>query len=83
MYPTETPVHTPVARIPSPVTRQLTAREHNLVRALARGLTNRQIAAEFQLSEQTVKNQLTTIYQKLGIGSRLQLAVYAMRNDLA
>lgn len=63
--------------------RQLTTREHDLVRALARGLANREIAKEFQLSEQTVKNQLTTIYQKMNIRSRLQLAVYAMRNDLA
>ena len=62
---------------------QLSTREHELVRALARGLSNRQIASEFHLSEQTVKNQLTAIYSKLQIRSRLQLAVYAMRHDLA
>jgi DNA-binding NarL/FixJ family response regulator len=67
----------------APVSRQITHREHDLIRALARGLTNRQIAEEFQLSEQTVKNQLTAIYQKLQIRSRLQLAVYAMTHDLA
>jgi two-component system nitrate/nitrite response regulator NarL len=67
----------------APVIRQITHREHDLIRALARGLTNRQIAEEFQLSEQTVKNQLTAIYQKLQIRSRLQLAVYAMTHDLA
>ncbi len=66
-----------------PVARQLTSRERHLVRALARGLSNRQIAEELELSEQTIKNQLTAIYQKLGIRSRLQLAVYAMRHDLA
>ena len=85
MYPTQTAtqIQTPAATAPAAVTPQLTRREHDLVRALARGLSNRQIAAEFSLSEQTVKNQLTTIYQKLRIGSRLQLAVYAMRHDLA
>ena len=85
MYPTQTAtqIQTPPATALATVTPQLTRREHDLVRALARGLSNRQIAAEFSLSEQTVKNQLTTIYQKLRIGSRLQLAVYAMRHDLA
>ncbi len=63
--------------------RQLSTRERKLVRALARGLSNRQIAEELKLSEQTVKNQLTGVYQKIGIRSRLQLVVYAMRNDLA
>lgn len=84
MYPTqtETQIQTP-AEAPATVTPQLTQREHDLVRALTRGLSNRQIAAEFSLSEQTVKNQLTRIYQKLRIRNRLQLVVYALKNDLA
>ena len=68
---------------PTATPQQLSEREHALVRALLRGLSNRQLAQEFQLSEQTVKNQLTGIYSKLGIRSRLQLAVFALRNDLA
>lgn len=83
MYPAQMPVPSTVAQVTTSVPRQLTARERGLVRALARGLSNRQIAKEFALSEQTVKNQLTAIYQKMGIRSRLQLAVYAMRHDLA
>lgn len=85
MFPTEShsSISTPVAVAPIDAPQRLSAREHNLVRALARGLSNRQIAQEFHLSEQTVKNQLTAIYQKVGIRSRLQLAVYAMRHDLA
>ena len=82
MYPTQTPIQLPAPQISSPATPQLTPRELDLVRAVARGLSNRQIAAEFSLSEQTVKNQLTTIYQKLHLTSRLQLAVHAMRHDL-
>lgn len=82
MYPTETPTQ-PFVRVPAPVTRHLTSREHELVRALARGLTNRQIAGEFKLSEQTVKNQFTAMYSKLGLSNRLQLAVYAIKNNLA
>jgi DNA-binding NarL/FixJ family response regulator len=61
----------------------LTQREEQIVRAIARGLMNRQIAEELRISEQTVKNQLTMIYQKLGVQSRVQLAVYAVRNGLS
>jgi DNA-binding NarL/FixJ family response regulator len=66
-----------------PHTTPLTQREEQIVRAIARGLMNRQIAEELRISEQTVKNQLTTIYQKLGVQSRVQLAVYAVRNGLS
>jgi DNA-binding NarL/FixJ family response regulator len=66
-----------------PDTTPLTQREEQIVRAIARGLMNRQIAEELRISEQTVKNQLTTIYQKLGVQSRVQLAVYAVRNGLS
>ena len=79
MYPTQTPIELPSPQISSPATPQLTPRELDLVRAVARGLNNRQIAAEFSLSEQTVKNQLTSVYQKLHLTSRLQLAVHALR----
>lgn len=82
LYPTQTDVTTTGLMAPA-TTPHLTARERDLVRALARGLTNLQIAEEFHLSQQTVKNQLTTVYQKMGLRSRLQLAVYAMKNDLA
>jgi two-component system NarL family response regulator len=61
---------------------KLTGRELALVQAVARGLTNREIAGEFSLSEQTVKNQLSMVYHKLGMRSRVQLALFAMRNEL-
>lgn len=85
MFPTQTHTEIPAPPVPASASTQqpLSAREYNLIRALARGLSNRQIAAEFRLSEQTVKNQLTAVYQKLHIRSRLQLAVYALRHDLA
>jgi DNA-binding NarL/FixJ family response regulator len=83
LYPTQTPIQLQAPQVSSPAAPQLTARERDLVRAVARGLNNRQIAAEFSLSEQTVKNHLTGVYQKLHLTSRLQLAVHAMRNDLA
>jgi DNA-binding NarL/FixJ family response regulator len=62
--------------------RPLTCRELDITLAVARGLSNRQIAGEFKLSEQTVKNHLTGIYHKLGMRSRVQLALFALRQDL-
>ena len=61
-------------------TQSLTQREEALVRAIARGLSNRQIAAEFRISEQRVKNRLSVIYQKLHVRNRLELAIYALRS---
>jgi two-component system nitrate/nitrite response regulator NarL len=60
----------------------LTARELQLVRGITRGRSNREIAAELGISEQTVKNQLTVVFQKLHIKNRLELAVYALKAGL-
>ena len=61
-------------------TIRLTPREEQIVRAIARGLSNRAIAAEIGISEQRVKNQLSVIFQKLHVRNRLELAVYALKN---
>lgn len=60
----------------------LTPRERQIIQAVARGLSNRAIASELRISEQTVKNQLTVLYDKVGVESRLQLALYAVRGRL-
>jgi DNA-binding NarL/FixJ family response regulator len=59
---------------------RLTPRQERLLRALMAGLTNREIAGRLGLQEQTVKNQLSVLYGKLGVRSRLQLAVRARRH---
>ena len=51
----------------------LTPREQQIVIALRRGDTTRQIADAHGLGRQTVKNYLTTIYEKLGVTGRLEL----------
>lgn len=51
----------------------LTPREQQIVTALRRGDTTRQIADAHGLCRQTVKNYLTTIYEKLGVTGRLEL----------
>lgn len=56
----------------------LTPREHDLVRAVLQGATNAAIANELGSSPQTVRNQLSSIYLKLGVASRLELALLVM-----
>jgi DNA-binding NarL/FixJ family response regulator len=60
-------------------TFHLTYRQQQIVDLVLDGASNRQIAERLGLSEQTIKNQLTTIYEKLGISNRLQLAMLAVR----
>jgi two-component system nitrate/nitrite response regulator NarL len=54
----------------------LTRREEGVVQLVAEGLTNRAISRELNLSEHTVRNYLFRIFNKLGTGSRLELALY-------
>jgi DNA-binding NarL/FixJ family response regulator len=61
----------------------LSARERQIVEAVARGLSNREIAAETGIAQQTVKNHLSAIFHKLQVRSRVQLAVLAIRGRLA
>jgi DNA-binding NarL/FixJ family response regulator len=56
----------------------LTPREHDIVRAILRGASNGAIASDFGLSPQTVRNHLSSIYLKLGVSTRLELALRVM-----
>ena len=58
----------------------LTKREQQIAEAVARGLTNRQIAAEFGISPETVKRHLATVYDKLAMPGRLVLALHIVRS---
>jgi two-component system nitrate/nitrite response regulator NarL len=60
----------------------LTRRELDIMRAVAEGATNKEIGTRFNLSEQTVKNHLSTIFDKVGVSSRLELALYAVNRRL-
>ena len=61
----------------------LSPREKEIVVALADGLTNRDIAERFGLSEITVKHHLRSIFDKCGVSNRLELALFALRRGLA
>jgi DNA-binding NarL/FixJ family response regulator len=60
----------------------LTGKESDVLGALARGLSNRAIAKELWLAEQTVKFHLTNIYRKLGVHSRTEATRYAYEKGL-
>jgi DNA-binding NarL/FixJ family response regulator len=60
----------------------LSARETDVVRCLAEGLTNREIALCLKLTDHTVKNYLFRIFDKLGVSSRLEVVLYALGNGV-
>jgi DNA-binding NarL/FixJ family response regulator len=75
-----------IAEVPSlPVVNSngknlLTAREEQVVALVADGLSNRNVAVELRLSENTVKKYLFRIFDKLGVSSRVELVLYAMNH---
>ena len=60
----------------------LTAREVEVLRLVASGRSNPQIAADLVLSEKTVARHLSNIFTKLGVGSRTAAAAYAYEHGL-
>ncbi len=60
----------------------LSAREIQIVKLIASGLVNKQIARRLQVSEKTVRNHISNVYQKLGVMNRSQVALYAVRKGL-
>ncbi len=69
---------------PEPSTsKRLTVRESEIVRCVALGMRNAEVAERLSVSESTVKTHLGNIFQKLGIHGRLELTHYAIRTGLA
>ena len=60
----------------------LTPREAQILEYIAQGLDNAQIAARLDLSEKTVRNHITSIFDKLGVESRAQAIVMAREQGL-
>ncbi|MGA1995569.1 MAG: response regulator transcription factor [Bryobacteraceae bacterium] len=78
-----------IPQMPSPVnsTRErerspLSQREREIVALVAQGFKNKEMAEKMFISEQTVKNHLHNIFDKLGVSDRLELALYAIHNNL-
>jgi DNA-binding NarL/FixJ family response regulator len=60
----------------------LSGREREVLSLIAAGATNREIARELYITENTVKGHVATILNKLGLDNRVQLATFALRHDL-
>jgi DNA-binding NarL/FixJ family response regulator len=73
--------------VPAPQSRErdrspLSQREREIVALVAQGFKNKEMAEKMFISEQTVKNHLHNIFDKLGVSDRLELALYAIHNNL-
>jgi DNA-binding NarL/FixJ family response regulator len=60
----------------------LTPRELEIVSAVVAGYSNKEIAEYFKISEDTVKHHLSNIFDKLGVSTRLELALFAVNQSL-
>lgn len=70
------------ARLREPVESPLTQREREIVRHVALGLRNAEVAAALGITEVTVKSHLNNVFQKLDLRDRVQLTWYAIRNGI-
>ena len=68
--------------VPQRKTYGLTPRELEVVGAIVEGCSNRDIAKQFSLSEETVKRHLSNIFDKTGVSTRLELALFAIAHHL-
>ena len=62
--------------------KSLTKRELEVLKNIAFGNSNREIATSLKISERTVKNHILNIFKKIAVTDRTQAAVFAIRNDL-
>jgi DNA-binding NarL/FixJ family response regulator len=72
-------VRTPEA----PIADALTERENDVLKLIAKGKANKEIARDLVIGEKTVKTHVSNILSKLGVQSRTQAALYAAQNGLA
>jgi DNA-binding NarL/FixJ family response regulator len=75
-------VQTEFARQESSSGKELTPRESEIVRYVASGLRNNEVAERLSITESTVKTHLNNIFQKLGVRDRLELTHYAIKTGM-
>ena len=76
------PENAPVVNLGNALSTEFTERETQILRELVDGCSNREIAEKFDISERTVKMHITSMIQKTGFRSRLELAVKARTGGL-
>lgn len=70
------------AAVPERKTYGLTPRELEVVGCIVEGCSNRDVAKQFSISEETVKRHLSNIFDKTGVSTRLELALFAIAHQL-
>ena len=80
----ETPLPAAVAqRLASRLSRpELTPREREMVQFIVRGFSNKEMAAQFGITEDTVKGHLKNVFMKLGVSDRTQAAIHALQHGI-
>ena len=73
---------TPASAFPQRNKYRLTPRELEIIAAVVAGFANKEIAQHFKISEDTVKHHLSNIFDKVGVSSRLELALFAVNQSL-
>jgi two-component system nitrate/nitrite response regulator NarL len=73
---------TPPSAFPQRNKYRLTPRELEIIAAVVAGFANKEIAQYFKISEDTVKHHLSNIFDKIGVSSRLELALFAVNQSL-
>ena len=63
-------------------TKELTSREIEVLKMIAAGSSNKEIASVLNISERTVKNHISNIFKKIDVSDRTQAAVFAIKNDI-
>ncbi len=61
---------------------RLTAREREVLKLIAEGMINKEIATKLYISEKTVKNHVSSIFRKLNVSDRTQAAIYAIKHNI-
>jgi len=61
---------------------RLTTREREVLKLIAEGMINKEIATKLYISEKTVKNHVSSIFRKLNVSDRTQAAIYAIKHNI-
>ena len=72
----------PNEKSPSPAVRNLTSRDLVILKLIARGMCNKDVATELNINVRTVKANMTAIFNKLGVSSRTEAVVTGLRYGL-